>query len=306
MIDSSTFRAVLGRLASGVSIVTTVGADGRDHGMTVSAFCSLSLDPPLVLLCVDKTATMHAPLLAASHFAVNLLALEQEALSRRFAESIDAKFDGVTVTRQLSGCALIDGALAHLECAMWAQHEGGDHTIFVGRVNRADAREAEPLLHYRGGYPRLANEPGHAMLTPARRSTPEFLDDPSTDLSTIAISGNEIAQCNRLFGGKAALLSELKPLWPSLRPRRRCSTSAAAWGSPAAARERGPARRHADGGRARPPGDPRRPRARTGRRIDRRRRIRDSHGRRQRGCRDGVSVPAPFLTTTRSRRWCAR
>jgi flavin reductase (DIM6/NTAB) family NADH-FMN oxidoreductase RutF len=156
MIDSSTFRAVLGRLASGVSVVTTVGTDGRDHGMTVSALCALSLDPPLVLLCVDKSATMHAPLVAASHFAVNLLALEQETLSRRFAESIDTKFEGVTVTRQLSGCALIDGALAHLECAMWAQHEGGDHTIFVGKVNRTDARDADPLLYYRAGYARLA------------------------------------------------------------------------------------------------------------------------------------------------------
>lgn len=156
MIDSSTYRTVLSRLASGVSVVTTVGTDGRDHGMTVSALCSLSLDPPLVLLCVDKAAMMHPHLVAAPHFAVNLLALEQEALSRRFAESIDGKFEGVTVTRQLSGCSLIDGALAHLECEMWAQHEGGDHTIFVGRVKRADARDAEPLLYYRGGYTRLA------------------------------------------------------------------------------------------------------------------------------------------------------
>jgi flavin reductase (DIM6/NTAB) family NADH-FMN oxidoreductase RutF len=156
MIDSSTFRAVLGRLASGVSVVTTVDTSGRDHGMTVSALCALSLDPPLVLLCVDKSATMHSPLVAAAHFAVNLLSLDQESLSRRFAESNDTKFDGIAVTRQTSGCALFDGALAHLECAMWAQHEGGDHTIFVGRVLRADARDADPLLHYRGGYARLS------------------------------------------------------------------------------------------------------------------------------------------------------
>ena len=155
MIDSSTFRTVLSRLASGVSVVTTVGTDGRDHGMTVSALCALSLDPPLVLLCVDKSATMHPHLVAASHFAVNLLALEQESLSRRFAESTDTKFDGVTVTRQMTGCALIDGALAHLECTMWAQHVGGDHTIFVGQVGGADARNADPLLYYRGGYARL-------------------------------------------------------------------------------------------------------------------------------------------------------
>src|SRR5689334_8722864 len=109
MIDSSTFRAVLGRLASGVSVVTTVDTAGRDHGMTVSALCALSLDPPLVLLCVDKSATMHSPLVTAAHFAVNLLALDQESLSRRFAESIDTKFDGIDVQRHTSGCALFDG-----------------------------------------------------------------------------------------------------------------------------------------------------------------------------------------------------
>jgi flavin reductase (DIM6/NTAB) family NADH-FMN oxidoreductase RutF len=81
--------------------------------------------------------------------------LGQEALSRRFAESIDDRFDGVAFSREATGCALIDGALAHLECAMWAQHDGGDHTIFLGRVSRAVAFDAEPLLHYRGGYARL-------------------------------------------------------------------------------------------------------------------------------------------------------
>lgn len=155
MIDSTTFRAVLGRLASGISVVTTVGRDGRDHGMTVSALTSLSLEPPLVLLCVDKTATMHPHLVPGSHFAVNLLSLGQDSLSQRFAQTIDDRFEGVAFTRDATGCALIDHALAHLECAMWAQHEGGDHTIFVGRVLRAVASDAQPLLHYRGGYARL-------------------------------------------------------------------------------------------------------------------------------------------------------
>jgi flavin reductase (DIM6/NTAB) family NADH-FMN oxidoreductase RutF len=155
MLDATTFRAVLGRLASGVSIVTTVSADGKDHGMTVSALSSLSLDPPLILLCVDKTATMHPHLLVARHFAVSMLTLDQQELSRRFAASRDDRFDGVAITRDGGGCALIEDALAHLECEVWAQYAGGDHTIFVGRVVRAAARDVDPLVYYRGNYARL-------------------------------------------------------------------------------------------------------------------------------------------------------
>jgi flavin reductase (DIM6/NTAB) family NADH-FMN oxidoreductase RutF len=154
-LDPATYRAVLGRLASGVSIVTTVSEDGRDHGMTVSALSSLSLTPPLIILCVDLSATMHPHLMAARHFAVSILALAQEQLSRRFAASLDDRFDGVAITRDSAGCALISDALAHLECRMWAQYPGGDHTIFVGQVLRAAVREAHPLIYYRGAYARL-------------------------------------------------------------------------------------------------------------------------------------------------------
>ncbi len=160
MIDAPTFRAVLGRLASGVSIVTTVGPgrtadhgpDRGDYGMTVTSVCSLSLHPPLILVCVDHDATMHPHLMTASHFALSILTREQEAVARRFAESTDGKFSGVDTVRGTGGCALIDGALAHLECAMWAQYEGGDHTIFVGQVVRTATRDAEALLYYRSGY----------------------------------------------------------------------------------------------------------------------------------------------------------
>ncbi len=155
MLDDSAFRAVLGRFASGITIVTVRDAAGGDHGMTVSAFTSVSLDPPLILVCVDRAATMHDHLHAASRFAVNVLALEQEALSRRFAESRDDRFDGVGYRRDLTGAALLDDALAHLECTTEARYEGGDHTIFVARVDAASARDARPLLYYRGGYAQL-------------------------------------------------------------------------------------------------------------------------------------------------------
>jgi flavin reductase (DIM6/NTAB) family NADH-FMN oxidoreductase RutF len=155
MLDAATFRAVLSHLASGVSVITTRDSDGRDHGMTVTAMCSLSLDPPLVLVCVDRAATMYPHLLRAAHFAVSMLASEQEALSRRFALIRDDRFEGVAYTRDRTGCALVDDALAHIECDMWAQYDGGDHTIFVGRVVRAAVREAEPLVYYRGRYTHL-------------------------------------------------------------------------------------------------------------------------------------------------------
>jgi flavin reductase (DIM6/NTAB) family NADH-FMN oxidoreductase RutF len=155
MLDASTFRSVLGRFASGIVVVTVRDADGKDHGMTVSAFTSVSLEPPLVLVCVDRAATMHDTLYGAETFAINLLSIEQEAVSRRFAESRDDRFDGVGYTRDLSGAALLDDALAQLECTTWARYDGGDHTIVVGRVDHAAARDTRPLLYYRGGYAQL-------------------------------------------------------------------------------------------------------------------------------------------------------
>lgn len=152
MLDATTFRTALGRLASGVSVVTTVGPDGRDHGITVTALCSVSLQPPLLLVCIERSATIHAPLASATHFAVNVLAREQETLSRRFAETAGDKFRDIAAARGVHGCALLDDALAHIECARWAEYDGGDHTIFVGRAMRAEIRDAHPLLYYRGGY----------------------------------------------------------------------------------------------------------------------------------------------------------
>ena len=154
-LDPATFRAVLGRLASGVSVITLAGTDGRDHGITVTALCSLSIDPPLLLACVDRTATVYPHLVGANHFAVNLLSYEQEALSRRFAETREDRFGGVAFERGTSGIALLNDALAHIECSMWAQHDGGDHTVFVGRVTHAAARDGHPLVYYMGRYREL-------------------------------------------------------------------------------------------------------------------------------------------------------
>jgi flavin reductase (DIM6/NTAB) family NADH-FMN oxidoreductase RutF len=153
-LDPDSFRSVLGRFASGVTVVTTSDAQ-RDHGMTVSAFCSLSLDPPMVLFCVDHSASMHTMLLDHPACGVSILSSNQEAYSRRFADQDNERFDGIAYSRGEHGCVLLDDALAHLECRIVAHHEGGDHTVFIAQVDRAHPRQGRPLLYYRGGYAQL-------------------------------------------------------------------------------------------------------------------------------------------------------
>ena len=145
----------MGRFASGITIVTARDAAGRDHGMTVSSFCSLSLVPPLVLICVERTTELHTVLDKAESFAVNILATDQELLSRRFAETDSGRFEGLAFTRGLNGCALLTGTLAQLECALRARYDGGDHLIVTGEVIGAAARDGRPLLYYRGGYTQM-------------------------------------------------------------------------------------------------------------------------------------------------------
>jgi flavin reductase (DIM6/NTAB) family NADH-FMN oxidoreductase RutF len=154
-IDPDAFRSALGRFATGVTILTARDGSGKDHGMTVSAFCSASLTPPLVLACVDKTADMHAFLSKASHFGISILAEGQEALSRRFAELPEGRFDGIGFSRGETGVILLDDAIAHLECMRMERFEAGDHGVFLGEVLRAATRGDQPLLYYRGGYAQL-------------------------------------------------------------------------------------------------------------------------------------------------------
>ncbi len=155
MIDHDEFRSVMGRFASGVTVVTTINEEGEDQGMTVSAFCSLSLDPPLVLCCVDHAAAMYDTLSTADGFIVNILSEKQESLARRFSGPDPNRFDGIGYTRGTSGIAVLDDVLGYLECRRAATHIGGDHCIYVGEVEFASASERRPLLYYRGGYAQL-------------------------------------------------------------------------------------------------------------------------------------------------------
>lgn len=156
MIDPDAFRSTLGRFATGVTVVTALDRNGADHGMTVSAFCSLSLEPPLVLACIGEDASLSGIIAEVEYIGVNVLSSAQENISRRFADREEtARFEGVGFTRGENGVALIDDALAHLECRVVRRHREGDHTIVVAEVDRAAPHSGRPLLYYRGGYAQL-------------------------------------------------------------------------------------------------------------------------------------------------------
>lgn len=160
MVAPDDFRRVLGHFATGVTILTTTDAEERPTGLTVSAFCSVSLDPPQILVCVDHKSQSYPALRDGSCFAVNILSTDHESVSRRFATTRLDKFDGVPWSRGTLGAPLIDGALAQLECRTVSRHVEGDHTILVGRVEEARNADGEPLLYFRGKYGRLAAPPG--------------------------------------------------------------------------------------------------------------------------------------------------
>jgi flavin reductase (DIM6/NTAB) family NADH-FMN oxidoreductase RutF len=154
-VNPDEFRSVLGRFPSGVTVVTTKARDGADHGMTVSAFASVSLDPPLVLICIEKNASAYAALTDAPGFVVNILSASQEQLARRFAIVDIDRFEGIGYTRSQNGFAILDDVLGVIECNVSAKHDAGDHTIIVGEVEATRAESGTPLLYYRGGYAQL-------------------------------------------------------------------------------------------------------------------------------------------------------
>jgi len=156
-MDASEFRRVMGRWVSGVTIVTTRLPDGQPCGLTVSAFCSVSLEPPLVLVCVERFADSHACIRDAGFFAVNILDAERgEFLSRRFAAfSVSDKFDGIGYREESTGAPVLEDSVAWIDCRVVESLPGGDHTIFLGEVIAADAVSGTPLVYYRGGYGRF-------------------------------------------------------------------------------------------------------------------------------------------------------
>ncbi len=161
-LTTAEFRKAMGRFATGVTIVT-VDLDGEVHGMTANAFASVSLDPMLVLVCVDHTTRTHAHLHAKKRFGINVLCEDQRAISEYYAsperthENAEAEA-GARFDRTPHGTPMLHGTLAYLECRLHSAQDAGDHTIFIAEVEDVVVREGEPLLFFRGKYRKVGED----------------------------------------------------------------------------------------------------------------------------------------------------
>ncbi|HEU5378176.1 MAG TPA: flavin reductase family protein [Ktedonobacteraceae bacterium] len=150
------FKLVQAHLAGAVTIITTSDAEGCPRGFTATSFCSLSLDPPLVLFCLDTSADSHNAFMSGAHFAVNILSAQQRNLSQLFATKGDAKYQSVEFEQGQTGVPLLPNCLAYLECSIHATYPGGDHSIIVGLVRHGwlgpQKHDTHPLLYYTRTY----------------------------------------------------------------------------------------------------------------------------------------------------------
>ena len=155
-VDGAGLRFVMSRFATGIAVVAGRDEERRPRAITVNAFSSLSLDPPLVLYCLDRSAFHFDVFSKAEAFAVSILAADQQALSERFAREAEDDFADLSAFELTTGCPVLAGCLAALDCETAARHEAGDHLIVIGRVTALHVRDAaEPLIYFRGDYRRL-------------------------------------------------------------------------------------------------------------------------------------------------------
>lgn len=150
-IDDAHFRLAMSHFASGVTVVTT-SHEGRQYGMTVASFASLSLHPPLVLVCVERSVKTHDAIAASGKYGVSILSSAQADISSTFASRSDDKFTGIELVPGDLEVPLIAGALTAIECRLYDRLPGGDHTIFIGEVMKIHTTEGDPLLYFRSGY----------------------------------------------------------------------------------------------------------------------------------------------------------
>jgi flavin reductase (DIM6/NTAB) family NADH-FMN oxidoreductase RutF len=151
MIEEKRFREVMGRFPTGVTVVTTRGANGAPLGLTVSAFTSVSLDPILVLVCIHREANSHDPIIERGSFAVNILTSGQAYLAIRFSSGpVEERFVGLEPGESPLGNPLLPDSLAWLDCQVREVHPGGDHSVVLAEVLACRARDGDPLLFYRG------------------------------------------------------------------------------------------------------------------------------------------------------------
>ena len=157
-MDSQELRRVMGHFATGVTVITTMDKDGAPFGLTANAFTSLSLNPPLVLICIDKGVQCYCCFEESKLFAVNVLSENQEEISRRFATKGIEKFSSIKWRKSESGLALLEGAISHIECKVVQGYDGGDHTIYIGEIISATGSGDRPLIFFKGQYRRLLRQ----------------------------------------------------------------------------------------------------------------------------------------------------
>jgi flavin reductase (DIM6/NTAB) family NADH-FMN oxidoreductase RutF len=150
--DALSMRSAMGQFATGVTVITTMTGESQPAGCTVSAFSSLSLDPPLVLVCIDRGRAMHQHLTTAGGFVVNVLRTDQRELAVRFAGRGEDRFAGLRTTPGRHGIPLLTGAIAHIQCDPHSVLDGGDHAIIVGRVRALATHPGDPLLYAQGAF----------------------------------------------------------------------------------------------------------------------------------------------------------
>lgn len=156
-IGQDEFRAALGRFASGVTVVTTRDAAGTMHGITVTAFCSVSLEPALILICIEKVAGSHYAFEESGVFIVNILDRSQQALSEHFASTLPFKFEEIDFSPGLDGIPVLADALVTLHCRVKKACDGGDHSIYIAEVEKAEIKDGNPLVYFHGNYKDIVN-----------------------------------------------------------------------------------------------------------------------------------------------------
>ncbi len=154
-ITNEEFRRALSRFASGVTVVTLKDKTGMPHGITVSAFSSVSLEPPLILVCIDNDAGTHRIFHESKRFVVNILSEDQSEHSNQFASSIPDKFLNIHHHEGLEGIPVLKNALVNLECRLVQDFVAGDHTVFIGEIERAHTSDGNPLVYYQGNYRKI-------------------------------------------------------------------------------------------------------------------------------------------------------
>jgi 3-hydroxy-9,10-secoandrosta-1,3,5(10)-triene-9,17-dione monooxygenase reductase component len=168
-VDPISLRRVLGHFATGVAVVGTRHLEGGVCGLTANAFTSVSLSPPLVLVCVDRTSNSYPCLRQNGFFTASFLASDQHPVSVRFAEKREDKFEGIPYRPGTGGAPIVEGAVGFVECTVQAEYAGGDHGIFVAHVTNAGSADGLPLVFFRGGYT--------TVVGPGKGEEPALLDE---------------------------------------------------------------------------------------------------------------------------------